>query len=345
MTHAQSTCKDTKMTHDQPPERTATEATEAGALAPYAGDDGRNPACCARAGGFICLAVQGHAGDHVAYASADTVCHTWPQDPADEAPARDIIRCLHGHPDCPEPGHFEAARYVPVPVSDDQGCADTDPQGFSCTLIDGHPGDHMAHTGPGPDAYVAETWPQATPLTAELDGNEISGRPDLGATPAGQHLHHCQECGGIGTEPTHHDHCPTGKRAAYIDGLRQLTTALEQHPEIGLPVEGTGLPLTFSFWDNDAARAQMAATARALPCTWDKEASDTYLRLRGRIAGLHVELVAYRDAVCTRVVTGTEEREVEVEVTPAVTEKRTETVDVVEWDCGSLLAPRSDGAA
>ena len=110
-------------------------------------------------------------------------------------------------------------------------------------------------------------------------------------------------------------------------------------------MEGTGLPLTFSFWDNDDARAQMAATARALPCTWDKKASDTYLRLRGRIAGLHVELVAYRDAVCTRVVTGTEEREVEVEVTPAVTEKRTETVDVVEWDCGSLLAPRSDGAA
>jgi len=100
------------------------------------------------------------------------------------------------------------------------------------------------------------------------------------------------------------------------------------------------LPLGFTFWGDDA-RGRLAATARALPCpSWDKTVSESFMRMAGKLAGLKVELVAERDAVCTRVVTGTEEREVEKVITPAVVEKVTETVDVVTWDCQPVLAPR-----
>jgi len=128
-------------------------------------------------------------------------------------------------------------------------------------------------------------------------------------------------------------------RAAYIDGLRQLAGVLEEHEEIPLPFSGSITPLQTGFY-GDGAREQMAAAVRAMPGKWVKDASDKWLNLTGQLAGLRIELYAERDAVCTRVVTGTEEREVEKVITPAVTEKVTETVELVEWDCSPILAPR-----
>lgn len=131
------------------------------------------------------------------------------------------------------------------------------------------------------------------------------------------------------------------QRAAYITGLRQLADALEQHDEIKLPENGSqNIPLAIYFWNDDTARESMAATARALPTSWAKNVSEKYLRLNGQLAGLHVELISTRDAVCTRRVTGTEKREVTVEVEPAKTRTEVQDVDVVEWDCAPILAPR-----
>ncbi len=133
-------------------------------------------------------------------------------------------------------------------------------------------------------------------------------------------------------------------RAAYIAGLRQLADALEAHPEVPLPTDGTRMPLSWNLWDDDA-REQMAATARALPVAWVKETREgydggpDYFDLSGKLGGLKVKLTACRDAVCTRVVTGTEDREVEEVVTPAVTRKITQPAEVVEWRCESILAP------
>jgi hypothetical protein len=133
-------------------------------------------------------------------------------------------------------------------------------------------------------------------------------------------------------------------RAAYIDGLRQLASVLERNPEVQLPSDGRTLPLAWTFWGGDA-REQMAAVARALRCAWQKEVTvedeefPAYFRMAGDLSGLQVQLTAYRDAVCTRVVTGTEDREVEEVVTPALTRKVTKPVEVVEWRCESLLAP------
>jgi hypothetical protein len=89
----------------------------------------------------------------------------------------------------------------------------------------------------------------------------------------------------------------------------------------------------------------MAAARRAFgSASWTKNVSDSgnWFNLAGQLGGLHVELYAPRDAVCTRVVTGIEKREVEVEVTPAVTEKVVKTVEVAEWECRAILAPADD---
>ena len=136
----------------------------------------------------------------------------------------------------------------------------------------------------------------------------------------------------------------TAGRAGYIAGLRLLADALDAHPELPLPSTNA---ITFHFLSDSAdPRAEMAAAARAIPCTWAKVVLDgekwSYFELHGKLAGLRVELTAFRDAVCTRVVTGAEERELVEVVTPAVTRKVVKLVEVVEWQCGSLLAPAPD---
>jgi hypothetical protein len=139
---------------------------------------------------------------------------------------------------------------------------------------------------------------------------------------------------------------PPTERERYVDGLRVLASVLEQNENIPLPIQGHSSTLTMMFYGKDEAiREAMAAAARAFPCNWEKRVSgggesSEYFDLLGTLGALRVELTAPRKAVCKRVVVGTEEQEVEEVVTPAVTRKVTKPVEIVEWDCGSLLAPR-----
>lgn len=145
-------------------------------------------------------------------------------------------------------------------------------------------------------------------------------------------------------------------RERYIDGLRVLATALEEHPEIPLPYQGRLTELTFNdFLNAPDPRAAMAEVARLLPCEWRKrfwggdgsEPGSSYFSLMGEIAGLKVELTGYRDAVCKRVVTGTREVTETVRDPAKLAEvpevEVTRTEDIVEWDCGTLLGPRAIG--
>lgn len=136
------------------------------------------------------------------------------------------------------------------------------------------------------------------------------------------------------------------ERASYIDGLRALADVLEGHPEVPLPHDGhADRGLCIMFLSGDDPRAALAAAARAIPCSWRKDASDAagdypaYFDMYGSLHGLKLHLTAYREAVCTRVVTGTEDREVEEVVTPAVTRTVTKPVEVVQWVCAPVLAP------
>jgi hypothetical protein len=147
---------------------------------------------------------------------------------------------------------------------------------------------------------------------------------------------------------------PRDERALYIQGMRDLMDALEASPSIPLPYQGRAdtIALTFHFLNGADPRAEMAAAARALPCDFRKEPKDygdvSYLDLAGAIRGVRIRLVAYRDAVCTRVVTGTREVTRTVQDPEALAQvpevEITETVEDVTWECGSLLAPAADDA-
>jgi hypothetical protein len=134
-------------------------------------------------------------------------------------------------------------------------------------------------------------------------------------------------------------------RAGYIAGLRALADVLEKHDEVPLPASGRALSI--NFWTGNP-RTAMADAARAFPVTWRKHAweaqsGSAYFELHGALHGLSLELCAYRDAVCERVVTGTEtvtETVKDPEALAAVPEiEVTCEVETVEWRCGSLLAP------
>jgi len=135
------------------------------------------------------------------------------------------------------------------------------------------------------------------------------------------------------------------ERARYIDGLRTLAAVLEANPDIPLPLAGrVSSRMTMMFLSDATAREQMAAAARAFPCTWTKRVSgknEEFFDLRGTVGALNVALTALRDAVCERVVVGTTEVTEDEVVTEAVTRPVTKTVDVVEWRCSPLLAPRA----
>ena len=143
------------------------------------------------------------------------------------------------------------------------------------------------------------------------------------------------------------------ERAEYIKGLRMLADVLDKHPEVQLPVAGAmrdGQPALFYFDGSPGGLAAMAAARKAFPCAWSKSFSGggeytDWLNLTGELAGVQIQLYTYRDAVCERVVTGTEDREVEEIVQPAVTRKVTRPVEIVEWVCHPVLAGEGPVAA
>ena len=126
----------------------------------------------------------------------------------------------------------------------------------------------------------------------------------------------------------------TDTRTAYTKGLRLLADLLDNNPDLPLPYHGSTVGLNWIEFDRDSA----AAFARLIPGTVTKTPRDDAIDLKGQIAGLKVQFIASREAVCERVVLGT--HEVTVAAQPAVkaTKATTMVVEDVEWICGSLLA-------
>lgn len=134
-------------------------------------------------------------------------------------------------------------------------------------------------------------------------------------------------------------------RAAYAAGLRHLADVIESDPACPYP-QG---PLHLFIRDGEDQAEIAARLRRALGGgQWKKKESGggAYLTLDGMCAGVPIDLWLDRDAVCERVVVGTEEV---TEVIPAVTEADlrpeqtiTRTVEHVEWRCSPLLASDSD---
>ena len=130
------------------------------------------------------------------------------------------------------------------------------------------------------------------------------------------------------------------QRAAYTTGLRQLAAILDAHPELPLPSFGQGASnpaLAYvDDWQQDAKQV-LAAWARAAGHA-EKAVDGDWYKLDLTLAGFRLQVYSSRDAVCERVVTGTET--VTIPAQPAVDAQpeRVETREIVEWRCSPLLA-------
>lgn len=144
-------------------------------------------------------------------------------------------------------------------------------------------------------------------------------------------------------------------RDGFTAGLRAIACFLDDHPDVPLPylgrgAEGSSLPgMPIFLVDQSTARAELAAVTRAMgtatkaPVTYHN--GDERFQVWREFAGIVLYAQADRAEVCTRVVTGTEDREVEEEVKPAVTRKVTKKVEIVRWECSPILATPAAGLA
>lgn len=131
-------------------------------------------------------------------------------------------------------------------------------------------------------------------------------------------------------------------RPAYAEGLRHLADLIETG---AAPFPYGPMSLFLAFGSIPAAEQPAAARdlIRALGGgTYSKDASDATMSLDGMCGGVPIRIYVLRDAVCERVVVGTET--VEVPAQPAI-EAHTETREIVEWHCGSLLDAADAGAS
>lgn len=134
-------------------------------------------------------------------------------------------------------------------------------------------------------------------------------------------------------------------RAGYITGLRALADLLEAHDELPLPYND----IHWHFLSGRDDKADLARFARLIGGALtkntygdDSSPGGAYFELRGRVHGLTVSASAYRNQVCTRVVTGTREVTKTVPAPDAPMVEVTETVEDVEWVCGPVLSEQSE---
>lgn len=128
------------------------------------------------------------------------------------------------------------------------------------------------------------------------------------------------------------------ERAEYIAGMRALADVLERTPDIPLPQSGTGQSITWVVTIESDQKAATAGIIRAVGGSWSKRpgGTDGHLLIPSTyIRGLFVEIIADREAVCVRKVVGTETVTKQI---PVTFEEQTVEQDIVEWDCGSLMA-------
>lgn len=129
------------------------------------------------------------------------------------------------------------------------------------------------------------------------------------------------------------------KRQATIDAHRHVASLLEKHPELPIPfVASKGLIWwTLYSWDcPNGVPATVALIRRTIGGKWDKREVDSNYGGNAEMVFSHgnYEIKVQRDAVCTRRVVSTE-----TITKPAVSlPERTETVEIVEWDCTPILS-------
>ncbi|MDP7337678.1 MAG: hypothetical protein QF786_00050 [Vicinamibacterales bacterium] len=176
------------------------------------------------------------------------------------------------------------------------------------------------------------------------------------------HIHKCEDCGSsfncderltkewdagpregepIGVCPRFDNPMPTwceecnerhATLDAFVGGLRDLADWYEAHPEVTLPSS------TVNIYPDVR---EFSAVARAMGSA-EKEAVGSWFVLAKSFGPISLEANADRDEVCTKRVVGTR---TETKRVPTAFEDREVDVEIVEWDCPSLLAGGKDASA
>lgn len=141
----------------------------------------------------------------------------------------------------------------------------------------------------------------------------------------------------------------TDHRSEAIRGMRMLAQLLEGDPTIPLPsaIAHSGLTIQLLHAGTSAA-AEMARIRAAIGGHFTKGTygeDGQYFELCGRMAGLNVNVVAWRENVCKRVVTGTRDVTEMIPDPAAVAalplREVTKTVEDFEWVCEPVLGAES----
>ena len=140
------------------------------------------------------------------------------------------------------------------------------------------------------------------------------------------------------------DEAPSTPRQQFLAELRGVLDLLEANPDLPLPSDiGQNAWSRLSWYPSSPVEA--AKVVRALGGVWSKndpntsEFDATHLIMKAKLGlELHVDLVVSREGVCEKKVVGTERRKVEKVVQEQVTEEVYEDVDVIEFECKSILS-------
>lgn len=126
----------------------------------------------------------------------------------------------------------------------------------------------------------------------------------------------------------------TDRRAEFATGLRAVADWFEVHPEIAIPyAHQIGI---YDLGEDEAVG--LAAVARAMGSA-RKDATEDFISLFKDFGGnVSVKAWAYRNAVCERVVVGTETVTKLIPDPTAPEVEVIEEVEIVEWRCAPILA-------
>lgn len=137
----------------------------------------------------------------------------------------------------------------------------------------------------------------------------------------------------------------TAKNLTVAENARKLAAFLEAHPDLPEPTHFNvqyRAEVKWLIWENDLARQKRTAESvvRFLPGKADKRENGDWFEYSGEVDGVKWEVVAAREAVCERVVTGTRTvtRTVPDPAVDVPLVEVTEEVETVEWVCAPLLA-------
>ena len=159
------------------------------------------------------------------------------------------------------------------------------------------------------------------------------------------------------------DQIRADKASEFATGLRLAADLIEANPGLDWPMYEGAITINLGVWeqadpeiegdtDEEAAKRKMVEIRRQIGGFFEKHTSDWAFTLRKKLSRqVRVDIYANRDAVCERIVVGTEKKavkEIPEDKQDEATKLRAQLaaleievekeIDVVEWKCPDALA-------